>query len=402
MFKKSILIASLSVFIFSCKKEEKVIQNITETVQLGTYDNSKFKSNTVNEREFYNNYKLLLNTISTAKPGSVSDSVAGKRCQTLDLSNLQSITNSGVIKISDLASDEFKALVLAEGGYLSKATEASKVSNFIPNYSSIGTVGGRYALRSGYLFDQYGIDIEELVQKSYFGAFYDKVFNELLLTKNISLSNIDKALVYYGAPTSFPNGMKIKVGSDSITDMYVAQYAARRDNSNGVGNGGFYSVIKAQFITLQQTLKKDSSNTTKIESTVSTLRENWEKALMATAINYLQASKTNFTKTADTDKARALHAYGEVAAMLQGFKGVKAKTIISQTQIDELLVLLNFSNLSATVNPLKFFESQTEQAKFQTAVTKIQSIYGFTDEQVNTLFIRNDVSDRNIGIRIGE
>lgn len=397
--KKVILVLASSMLVFSCKKEE-VINKIEEVVQLGTYDASTFKANTVNEREFLLNYKTLLAEVSKAKPGSASDSALGLKSKTLTYSSLEAITNTGVIKISDVANTNFKNTVLNSGAYLQKAVDASSNSHFTPKYPVTATAGGRFTQTSGYLFDQYGVCIEEMIQKTFYGSLYDKVFNQLLKTDSVSLKNIDRALVLYGAPTSFPNGLKIKVGSDSITDVYVAGYAARRDNSNGVGNGGFYSVIKAQFITLQKIVKTEPTNKTKIESTVTTLRKNWEMALMATAINYLKSSQTNLVKTAPLDQARALHSFGEVLALINGFKGVSATTIITQSQVDELLGLLNFSAMSATVNPLAFNNSQAELGKLQTAITKIQTIYSFTDTQVNDLFTKNDVSSRNIGMRV--
>lgn len=399
---KNQLILSLAIgtLLSSCIKKEEITK-VEVVVQQGTYDPATFKANTENERVFMNNYKALLGEINKAKPGTTADSLKGSKSQTITFAKLQEIVNAGTISISSLANDNYKNLVLnSNSGYLASAATASTNSLFVPVYPiPANAIGGRYTQTSGYLFDKYGVDIEELVQKIFFGSIYDKVFGELLTEGNISLANLDKALVYYGAPTSFPNGLKIKVGADSITDVYIANYAARRDNSNGTGKGGYYSVIKSQFITLQQLLKESPNEKAKINEAVKVMRENWEKALMATAINYLQSSKTGMLRTGDVNISRALHSFCEGLGLIATFKGVKTTRIITDAQIEEMQNTLYFNNMTDTQNPLKYLGNTTEVDKLAGIVAKIQGIYGFSETQVNDYFLKNDITIRNIGMR---
>jgi hypothetical protein len=400
MKNQLILSFAIGTLLSSCIKKEEITK-VEVVVQQGTYDPATFKANTENERVFMGNYKALLGEINKAKPGTTADSLKGSKSQTITFAKLLEIVNAGTISINSLANDNYKNLVLnSNSGYLASAATASTNSLFVPVYPiPANAIGGRYTQTSGYLFDKYGVDIEELVQKTFFGSIYDKVFGELLTEGNISLANLDKALVYYGAPTSFPNGLKIKVGSDSITDVYIANYAARRDNSNGTGKGGYYSVIKSQFITIQQLLKESPNDKTKINEAVKVMRENWEKALMATAINYLQSSKTGMLRTGDVNISRALHSFCEGLGLIATFKGVKTTRIITDAQIEEMQNTLYFNNMTYTQNPLKYLGNTTEIDKLAGIVAKIQGIYGFSETQVNDYFLKNDITIRNIGMR---
>lgn len=390
--------------LFACKKTQ-VINKIENIVEIGTYEVSSFANNTVNERAFVQNYKQLTNQISKGEPGSTADSVSGNCSQVIDYNALKGLTvlKFGDLSIESLAGTEYKASVLdGDNGSLKKATIASKNSHYDPrNNVQETSTGGRYRQYSGYLFDKYGMDVREITEKMLFSMSYQKVFTELLTTDKISLASLDKALVYYGAPTSFPNGFSLtSVNNGVITDQYIALCAAKRDNAYGRGKGGYYSIIKTQFIALQKQLSSNSQNHDVIGARIDSIRKNWEKALMATVIHKLSSSHGGFKNIASSDSvfARSLHDLTEAVGIVKSLKGLSAPKIVSEGQLDEILELLYASTFSNEKNPLKL---TTAPERIGDAIVKIKSIYHFSDIQVNSYFLEDDVVNRNIGMRQG-
>jgi hypothetical protein len=390
--------------LFACKKTQ-VINKIENIVEIGTYDVSSFAGNTVAERGFVQNYKQLTDQIAKGEPGAIADSISGKSSQSIDYNALKSLTavKSGDLSIESLAGTEYTTLILdANNGFLQKAAIASKNSHYDPRNSVLETeTGGRYRQYSGYLFDKYGMDVREITEKMLFSISYQKVFAELLTVDNISLSNLDKALVYYGAPTSFPNGLSLISGNNIISDQYIALYAAKRDNAYGKGKGGYYSIIKTQFISLQKQLNSNSKNYDVIGARIDSIRINWEKALMATTIHKLGLSLGGFKNLASSDSvfAESLHDFTEAVGILKSFKGLSAKKIVTAEQLNEVLELLYADTFSNSINPLQL---SAAPERITDAIAKIKSIYRFSDIQVNSYFLEDDVVNRNIGLRRGE
>ncbi len=385
--------------LFACKKTQ-VINKIENVVEIGTYEVSGFASNTVEERAFIQNYKKITDQIAKGEPGPILDSVNGNCSQVINYSELSGLVGLkfGDLSIPSLAGAEYRTSVLdGNNGALQKAAIASKNSHFDPRNSQVeNSIGGRYRQYSGYLFDKYGMDVREITKKMFFSISYQKVFTELLTTDKISLANLDKALVYYGAPTSFPNG----VNNGIITDQYIALCAAKRDNAYGRGKGGYYSIIKTQFISLQKQLSSNSQNNDLIGAQIDSIRKNWEKALMATVIHKLSSCQGGFKSIASSDSvfAKSLHDLTEAVGIVKSFKGLSAPKIVSEEQLDEILELLYASTFTNEKNPLKL---SIAPERIGDAIVKIKSIYHFSAIQVNSYFLEDDVINRNIGMRRG-
>ncbi|HRI60058.1 MAG TPA: hypothetical protein PK228_10055, partial [Saprospiraceae bacterium] len=114
-----------------------------------------------------------------------------------------------------------------------------------------------------------------------------------------------------------------------------------------------------------------------------------------TIINYLYAviSKLSATNPSDADIASALHSYGETVGFTHGFRTLDNKKI-TDTEIDELLTLLN-APATGTPTSYKFAtDPLNELPKLTQVIAKLQSIYGFTAQELED-FKKNWVAEQN-------
>lgn len=397
--KNNILAVVCVLVLISCTKRQ-VINKIENVVEIGTYEVSGFVNNTTNERAFIQNCNYLTAEIRKGSSGTLNDSINGLYSRTLEFNTLKSIleAKSGDLSISSLAPSNYSTLIVDENsGYLKKADLASRNSHFDPRSNNLNTSnGGRFRQYNGYLFDKYGMDLVEINDKMLYSLLYQKVFGELLTIEKINLTNLDKALVYYGAPTSFTNG----ISNTSAKDQFVALCAASRDNAYGRGNGGYYSIIKTQFISLQKQLVSNSNNKESVGLKIDSIRLNWEKALMATAIYKLRLCTGGFNSSSASDSvfAKSLHDFSGAVGLIKSFKGLTVTKIITDAQLIEVLDLLYAHNITDASNPLMLTKDSDRISK---AILKLKSIYKFSDIQVNSYFLEDDVINRNIGMRRG-
>lgn len=251
--------------------------------------------------------------------------------------------------------------------------------------------GGVYGSgSSAYLFDENGVEMEQMVEKSQFAGTQFRLALELLSTP--SIARVQKAVVLFGAPASFPNSDKV-----STPDRFSAAYAARRDKNDGQG---LYTRIKRNFLELQAAAKAGAAYDAEYQAALNSLKANWEKALMATVINYCYSatSALSVANPGADASARALHAIGEAIGFTLGMKAIPAADrIITDAQIDAILSLLNAPfNGNATV--YKFatnaFQELPKLDDNQGAVGLLKSIYGFSQADL-TDFRQNWVNVQN-------
>ena len=391
---------SACLFFYSCKKTEQTVQNVLPAD--GTYDNSNFAHNTRADSTLAANFQKLVSEVQKGRPGTVSQVESGTRGQTLSASTLYNLFNNPINgqRVADIATEHYKSLVgNANTGYF-KDLEMSSGRDWPVSERIIpvpdGAKGGRFGGEGGYLFNKFGIESEQIVDKAFYGSLYNKVFTDYLTPEKVNLANVDRALLLYGAPTTFPNGIPSLSQGRTLNDRFAAQYAARRDNSNGPNAAGYYTIIKQNFILLQRALKNNDKNL--VSNAIKNIRENWEKAIGATIINYLHASKGKIGNEIASVSASAYHAYGEAIGFLNGFLGVTAPRIITDSQINELLSILKANPITAQNNPI-LLENPGNIGAFDTAINKLKEIYGFTSDQIE-YFKLNDITTRNKGYRI--
>jgi hypothetical protein len=393
----SYLLSSI-LFVSSCKKNDKEETFVPALSIPTTYDSTGFTAATVTEAAVVQNIANLVNeTVKGRSSGVVVDSAA--------MVSFYNGIRSYVIGSHGGKVDTWIAEVVAA----SRATDTMSFSGTfsVTNAGQGGVVPTAYdgttATYTGYLLDENGVEHKELIEKWLINTVTYHQVTTLLTKSDLSLNDVHKALVYYGARPTFPNGIAI----GGLNDRFLAGYAARRDNSGGNGgcDKGYYSIIKESFLKLQAALKEGATRNRERDEAVAAILLNWEKAQAATIINYIYATITGVQSSESRARARGVHSWNEAVSFLYGARFVpsivngKQTRLISDAQIDALLTKLN-APYNDTPKPYLFFGNLTEQAKLSEAITDLKNIYNFSDIQVNTLFKLNDVTERTEGRRV--
>ncbi len=358
---KKILIALSSVVLLtqtSCETSEKTPELVIPTV----YDASQFEVNSAVQRSVLTNLATLTSEMQKGRTG-------GK----IDVGVLNS--NYAVVKTQTTSYyDNFLTPVMAE------IVQVSGGQRFNPN----GSQGGVYG---AYLFNRYGLENEQLIEKGLFGA---ALYNHALsLTQSMDATTADKLLAILGANPSFASSNN--ASKHTTPDRFMATYVARRDKNDG---NGFYSEIKTNFIKLQAALQGGTAYTNERDEAIAAIFDNWEKANAATTVNYLHSVIGSLSSTTlnETTVSSAMHSFSEAVGFLHGFKTIQKKRI-SDAQIDEILTLMNVTpgQTPTTLNILS--SPATELPKLQQAITRLKDIYGFSDQQIED-FRKNWISEQ--------
>jgi hypothetical protein len=341
-----IIASSLS----SCQEEEVLAPLVIPT----SYDATAFVANTTAEYELRTNFTNFINEV---KKGRTSGTV-------VTAAKLTELFNAGSNSISKYAPNTIKTTLPILFAELEKS---SKGKTYQFGKTPAENIDG--GVNNAYLFDETGLELEQIIEKGSFNAvFYTKTLEYLATPTSV---NLDKALALYGANPTFPNTPT--ASKTAQPDIWMANYGARRTKASG----GLYTQVKDAFIKAQAALKAGEKYNTERDAAIAEILLKWEQINAATVINYLYAVETGLSTTNadDKTKATAMHAYGECIGFLSGFKGVSKKKI-SETQIDDILSKLNYSA------PYNLIGSVSEIAKLAQVRKELQAIYGFTDTQM--------------------
>ncbi|MFN4121949.1 MAG: DUF4856 domain-containing protein [Flavobacteriales bacterium] len=374
--KKKIIILSLTslMMLNACKKEDEL-----PALQIPTsYDGSNFLTNTNTQRNVLSQLAALTDE---AKKGR-------NAANTVERSALEQLFNQGNPALASVITNYFKTRIEGNGGIMAELANASG-STWIPATPDGISQGGVYG---GYLFDEFGVEQEQLLEKGQFGAtLYNHAIS--LMSGNITLATVDQLLAIFGAKPAFANSGSNNVSAE-VRDVAMANYAARRDKNDGTG---MYSQMKRAFIKLQAAVKAGADYNTDKNEALKTIQTLWEKINAATIINYCHSpiARLSATSPTDQDKAAALHAIGEGIGFIEGFKTINpAVRKISDAQINEILALFN----AAPGEPASVYQfalaPEIHLPKLQQAITKLQTIYGFTNQEIDE-FKNNWVAIQN-------
>lgn len=355
-FKKlSLFVVSFTALIFtSCEKDE------VETPALvlpTTYDATSFTANTVSEYELRTNFITFINE---AKKGRVSGT-------TVTESKLKELFEAGTNSISNNATAAQRAEYLLLFKEIEKASKGAAYQlGKTPSVNGDGGVAG------GYLFDENGLELEQIIDKGSFGSiFYAKA---IAILANPTAANVDKALALYGANPTFPNTPTAAEGRQP--DILMANYGARRTKTVG-STGGLYIEMKEAFIKAQAAIKAGAKYNADRDSAIATILIKWEEINAATVINYLfdVDAKLNAANVTDAAKAAAMHSYGECVGFLKGFKGTSKKKI-TDVQIDDALTKMYHTT------PYQLVDDKDKVAALKIVRDNLQAIYGFSETQM--------------------
>lgn len=365
------LLAFIIVSLFSCDNNEK-----NALIIPSSYDESTYVANTELEQTLLTN---LTNLTSEAKKGRVNGVVVSS-------ATLTDLFGQGTPSLKSSISSYYGAKLEGANGWMSELSKASG-NTYVPATPTIGDEGGTYG---GFLFSENGVEKEQLIEKGQFGAtlYYRAV--DLITNSSRAPELSDKLIKLLGANPTFPNSNSANVASP---DKFLASYAARRDKNDG---NGMYTSMKAGFIKLQAALKAGSDYRKEQDEAITVIEENWEKANAATMINYCHSVvfKLSSTSPTEADLASSLHSLAECIGFIHGWKTISQNhKIITDAQIDEVLVLFN-APAEGTATVYKFVtERETELAKISQVITKLKNIYGFSDQQIED-FKKNWVAEQ--------
>ncbi len=362
---KTAIFGTLLVF-SSCKKDEPIPALVLPT----TYNNATFVANTTTQTNVVNQLVALTNE---AKKGR-------NLINSMTKANLDNLFTTGTPSLASLATTYYKSKIEGTNGFFDEITKASN-NLYVPAAPTGTSQGGVYGTgSSAYLFDENGLEMEQMIEKGLFGAVLYKHATDLI-AGNITESTSDQILAILGGTPSFANSGSTNVAVE-IRDRGMANYAARRDKNDG---NGYYSQMKTQFIKLQTAVKAGANYNKERDEALAEIKILWEKVNASTIINYCHAviSTLSATTVTDNQKAAALHAYGECVGFVHGFRTIsQSQKKITDGQIDEVLVLLN-APYNGIPTSYKFVtDAVNELPKLTQIITKLQVIYGFSAQEV--------------------
>ena len=357
-FKNSLTVCILALFFVACNDKDKAPLEIPSA-----YDGSAFSSNVVTQDAVRGQLEALVNE---AKKGRINGVV-------LDYATLTQLFNAGNPSVKNITTSYYAGRLDGAGNWLDEMAKASGT------VYSPGIPTGQGGVLGGYLFDENGLEIEQLLEKGLFGAaFYNHAVS--LMQGTMTPATADQLLRIYGAHPDFPNTPTAAKATNP--DKFMANYAARRDNNDG---NGLYFQMKNAFIKLQAALKAGDDYNQERDEALETLRLTWEKINAATVINYCHSviSIMSTTNPTDVQIGNALHAYGECVGFLHGWRTIPQDyKILSDAEIDENLVLLN-APYNGTPTSYKFAtDPANELPKLTTIISNLQAKYGFSNQQV--------------------
>jgi hypothetical protein len=291
---------------------------------------------------------------------------------TVTADELKALFDAGTPSLRSLTSSYYAGKIDVWLGAFADATGQSWAPSEPPS-----ATGGIY---EKWIFDERGTDLRQAIEKGMFGASH--YAHALAITTDApDAATIDRVLSIYGAHPSFPHDDKALENPD----QFSATYAKRRDDKSDP-EPGFYRKLKASFITARTTAAAGDDCVAERDSAVAAIKSDWEKMLFATVIYYSNdgIKKLTVDPPTDADLAAGLHSIGEATGFVHGFRQLDAtKNQITDAQIDELLVLLN-APASGPVDTYKFAtDTASEIGKLQQVIAKVQSIYGFSDAEVD-------------------
>lgn len=359
-----IVLSALLLAVSACK------QDLAPLVIPDSYDGSSFQANAATEIQVADQLGILSSALKAGRDSAT----------TLSSTDLLLDYSTGNPSLASLTTPYYKSLVEA---WLGEAAASSGKGFSFEDAPSQD--GGVYV---SYLFNGSGIEVEQLIEKGLFAAaMYNHAIT--LLAGNMTPATVDQLVAIYGANPGFPNSDNSSTQSNP--DRFMAKYAARRDPNDGTG---IYTTLRDNFIKLKAALEAGVDYQPEADEAKGMIIEYWEKASMATTINYLTTTISTLSASdpSNADIASAMHAYSEAVGFLHGWRTINdGYRLITDDQIDGLLELMKAPAMGDYTAYTLVTDSFNQLPDLQTAIDDLQSIYGFSDAEVAS-FALNQVS----------
>jgi len=350
--KRIFLLLAMVIAFTSCEKNE-----VAPLMIPTSYDGANFQANASNEYALRDNFAAFVRELQKGR-------VAGTVVTAASLRTV--FENGGSNSVSANLPADQRPLYLA---MFEEVEKASRGTGYV--FGNTPAQIGQGGVNNGYLYDENGLEIEQILDKGSFGLIFFRKGQALL--QNPTLENLDKALALFGANPSFPNTPTASRAAQP--DVLMANYGARRTPAAG----GLYTQIRDAFIKAQAAIKAGADYNKERDEAIEAIILGWEKVNAATIVNYLFSTETGLTTTNADQRTLsiAMHAHAESIGFLQGFKGASGKRI-TDAQIDAGLASLN------STQPFRLIGSPTEIAKLSALRRTLQSIYGFSDSELES------------------
>lgn len=328
-----------------------------------TYPGDEFTANAAAELELRARLKALNDAMKAAE-ASVAVTPTAAELAALYAAGSPSLESTTMPSYRAVMADVFARFEAAAG------------NTWTPSEPPIGA-GGLYG---AYLFTERGVDLRQVMEKGLFGAAHYAEAARLL-TPTATAKEVDRVLALFGANPSFPMDDKAPVNPD----VHSAVYAKRRTNA-AAATPGPYLAIKQAFLTARQSVSQGDACAHRRDEAFTTIRRQWERALVGTVVFYLTSAATTLEKPTATDaeKAGALHGIGEAYAFLMGLRAVEPSTrTVSDAELDQLLATLKVSDLAATVAYRYVTDPASSVDALTTAIAQVQAAWDFSAEEIN-------------------
>ncbi|MBV6652301.1 MAG: hypothetical protein KI786_01005 [Mameliella sp.] len=352
------LIMASAMFFVACDNDD---DEKSPLVIPAAYNGANFGTNASVEGEVRAQLSAFVSKIKEGRDPNV----------TVSADDLSSLFTSGSPSIESITTSYYAGLV---NEWISELSKASGSTYTIGNPTGEGGVVGDY------LFDENGLELEQMLDKGLYGAaMYNHAIN-LIEAGNLTTATVDRLVQIFGAHPDFPNSNN--GSSVENPDKFLANYTARRDKADGQG---LYTQMKTAFITLQAAIEAGDQYNEERDQALEDLIDTWEKANAATVINYCHQtlSKLSATNLTDEQIGSGLHSYAEAVGFLHGWRTIPSNyKLITDGEIEHLLEKLNAPYDGTPTSYLLVTQAATELPKVQAVIDDLQEIYNFTDQEI--------------------
>lgn len=299
-----------------------------------------------------------------------------------DFADLVTLMRTGRTQGTVIAADQMASIAakLPMGSFADVVTstipELAKASGGVYDPRRPVADNGHGGVYGAYLFDETGMELEQIIDKGLFGAMmYASAVK--LMNDDATSADIDRILALYGADPAFPNSDKA-----AAPDRGLAAYAARRDKNDGTG---MYTTLAAAFRKAKAAASRGDERKGERQQALTTIKTTWERALMATVVNYILTTMQTISATNPTDDAlsAALHAYGEAVGFTMGMLAVnQAERVITDAALRSILEDLQVPAQGATTSYRLVTEPVAALTDLQRALQTIATTFGFTSSEI--------------------
>ena len=330
-----------------------------------TYDSPTFETNAAQELALRQQLDAFLAPMVTVETQLAADAGATP----VTRAQLDALWSAGSPSVKTTTSAYYQAKIAA---WLTAYGTAVTDGAYVADVPDGGDQGGALG---GYIFDGYGVDLHQAIEKgSYAAAFYNQAVS-LIAIGPITTGTIDRLVASFGASPAFPNNDN----AAQNRDVLAAAYAARRD-SKDVANPGPYQRIRAALIKAKASVEAGSKCDADRDVALDVFLKQWEIATYASVVFDFNDI---IAKVSASDFPGALHSYGEAVGFISGFKTIApSRRIITDAQIDNLLQQI----YAADGAPVEAYKLKTTPfdavSRLQAGIGVIKGIYAFTDAQI--------------------